>query len=134
MSLFSLFAIGTLIDLLVNRVVNYQRIDKMSYGHIISAKEVIFVWSVGLFFGQLIKEWLKWPRPKSPPVVYMESLYLSEFGMPSTHAIVGICIPFSFLFFSHQRYEVIQSLNFLQSSLIFVPYAVFSTLFHCFSP
>lgn len=56
--------------------------------------------------------YLKWlnvsrlPRPASPPVVRMEKRYELEYGMPSTHAMIGLAFPWAFLYFTIQRYEV----------------------------
>lgn len=49
---------------------------------------------------------LKWPRPKSPPVVPLEPRYFKEYGMPSTHAMVGTLIPFSILFLTMGKVQV----------------------------
>lgn len=45
-------------------------------------------------------------RPLSPPVVILEPEYAMEYGMPSTHALVGAVIPFSMVIFTINRYDV----------------------------
>ncbi|CAE1251400.1 SGPP1 [Acanthosepion pharaonis] len=55
--------------------------------------------------GQATKDILKRPRPLSPPVIKLEARYELEYGMPSTHAMVGTCIPFTMLFIAATRYE-----------------------------
>ncbi|CAM1297286.1 SGPP1 (predicted), partial [Pycnogonum litorale] len=68
-------------------------------------RRVIFVWSTTFYIGQGLKDIIKWDRPASPPVVCMEKLYAQEYGMPSTHAIVGVSVPFSLLIFTMNRYD-----------------------------
>ncbi len=58
-----------------------------------------------MYIGQAAKELLKWPRPSEPPVVRMERRYLMEYGMPSTHAMVGTLMPFTFLIGTWNHYE-----------------------------
>lgn len=70
-------------------------------------RRVLIVWTVIMYAGQAAKDIIRWPRPKSPPVIRLEDRYELEFGMPSTHAMVGVAIPFSLLIFMSGRYEVI---------------------------
>jgi sphingosine-1-phosphate phosphatase 1 len=44
--------------------------------------------------------------PAMPPVVQLESKWALEYGMPSTHAMVGLSVPFSILVFTYGRYQV----------------------------
>ena len=41
-----------------------------------------------------------------PPVIQLESKWALEYGMPSTHAMVGLAIPASILYFTYGRYQV----------------------------
>jgi membrane-associated phospholipid phosphatase len=36
----------------------------------------------------------------------LESKWALEYGMPSTHAMVGLAVPFSILVFTYGRYQV----------------------------
>lgn len=54
--------------------------------------------------GQGIKDIMKMPRP-GPPVQKLQKKWALEYGMPSTHAMVGISIPFSILFYTMNRYQ-----------------------------
>lgn len=56
--------------------------------------------------GQGMKDILRLPRPAMPPVVQLESKWALEYGMPSTHAMVGLAVPCSILFFTYGRYQV----------------------------
>lgn len=54
--------------------------------------------------GQGIKDIVRWSRP-SYPAVKLQKKWVLEYGMPSTHAMVGISIPFSVLLFTLNRYQ-----------------------------
>ena len=69
-------------------------------------RKVLIVWCVIMYLGQAAKDFIRWPRPKSPPVVRLEQRYELEYGMPSTHAMVGVAIPFGMLVYMSGRYEV----------------------------
>lgn len=69
-------------------------------------RQVALVWCICMYVGQALKDYIRWPRPSAPPVVKLESVYLQEFAMPSTHAISAAAIPFMFLWVIQQRYEV----------------------------
>ena len=58
------------------------------------------------FEGQGMKDIVRWERPSMPPVVQLESKWALEYGMPSTHAMVGLAIPVSILYFTYGRYQV----------------------------
>ena len=53
-----------------------------------------------------MKDIVRWERPSMPPVVQLESKWALEYGMPSTHAMVGLAIPVSILYFTYGRYQV----------------------------
>lgn len=69
-------------------------------------RRLVFLWVISMYIGQGLKDVFRWPRPPSPPVIVVEKKYESEYGMPSTHAIVGSIVPFSLVYFSYGRYEV----------------------------
>lgn len=69
-------------------------------------RRVINVWVLIMYVGQAMKDIVRWPRPAAPPVIHLEPQYVVEYGMPSTHAMVGAAVPFSFLYFTLHRYEV----------------------------
>lgn len=54
--------------------------------------------------GQGIKDILRWERP-GPPVIKLQSKWAMEYGMPSTHAMVAVSIPFSILLYTMNRYQ-----------------------------
>ena len=54
-----------------------------------------------------MKDILRLPRPAMPPVIQLESKWALEYGMPSTHAMVGLSVPLSILVFTYGRYQVL---------------------------
>ncbi|GAB6018409.1 hypothetical protein CHUAL_000124 [Chamberlinius hualienensis] len=68
-------------------------------------RRVATIWVIIMYIGQGLKDIIRWPRPKSPPVVRMEEKWALEYGMPSTHAMVATAVPFSFLYYTMYRYE-----------------------------
>ncbi|XP_078522102.1 sphingosine-1-phosphate phosphatase 2 [Lissotriton helveticus] len=69
------------------------------------ARKLISVWAFVMYIGQVSKDLLKWPRPKSPPVVKLETRVDAEYGMPSTHAMAATAISFTFLLSTMDRYK-----------------------------
>ncbi|XP_064490349.1 sphingosine-1-phosphate phosphatase 2-like [Ornithodoros turicata] len=68
-------------------------------------RRVLYVWGIVMYFGGAAKDIIRWPRPRSPPVVQFDKCYSAEYGMPSTHAITGASVPFGLLIFTMHRYE-----------------------------
>ncbi|XP_033116724.1 sphingosine-1-phosphate phosphatase 2-like, partial [Anneissia japonica] len=68
-------------------------------------RRAIYVWVVTMYIGQSAKELIKMPRPPCPPAIKMERRYEMEYGMPSTHAMVGLLMPFTLLLTSIGRFE-----------------------------
>jgi len=69
------------------------------------ARRLVILWVFNMYAGQGLKDILCWPRPKCPPVLRLEQIYESEYGMPSTHAIAGSIIPFALVYFSYGRFQ-----------------------------
>ena len=72
------------------------------------ARHVVILWCISMYVGQACKAVFKWRRPSSPPVFRLEDnpKIETEYGFPSTHAIVSTIIPFYFLYSFVSRYEV----------------------------
>lgn len=68
-------------------------------------RRVVNVWVFVMYIGQALKDVIRWPRPSAPPVVQLEPEYSQEYGMPSTHAMIAVGVPFSLLVFTMHRYE-----------------------------
>ncbi|CAH0555478.1 unnamed protein product [Brassicogethes aeneus] len=67
-------------------------------------RRVVLVWAIIMYIGQGIKDLFQMPRP-GPPVVRLQNKWAMEYGMPSTHAMVGVSIPFSVLLYTMDRYQ-----------------------------
>ncbi|XP_063990223.1 sphingosine-1-phosphate phosphatase 1-like [Diachasmimorpha longicaudata] len=67
-------------------------------------RRIILVWSIIMSVGQALKDIMCWPRPACPPAVRLQSKWSQEYGMPSTHAMVGVAIPFGIILFTLNRY------------------------------
>lgn len=52
--------------------------------------------------GQGCKDIIRWPRP-GRPVHRLQNKWGLEYGMPSTHAMVAVCMPFSVTIFMLDR-------------------------------
>uniref|UniRef100_A0A2H8TT34 Sphingosine-1-phosphate phosphatase 2 n=1 Tax=Melanaphis sacchari TaxID=742174 RepID=A0A2H8TT34_9HEMI len=70
------------------------------------ARKMVLVWAVVMYIGQSIKDIVKWPRPQSPPVIRLQTKWSIEYGMPSTHAIISIVLPFPVFYYISNRYTI----------------------------
>ena len=66
----------------------------------------VVMWALIMYVGQAAKDVIQWPRPPCPPVISLEKRFQGEYGMPSTHAMVGTIIPFCLVYFTYGRYQV----------------------------
>ncbi|XP_043266798.1 sphingosine-1-phosphate phosphatase 1-like [Venturia canescens] len=67
-------------------------------------RRVVLVWAIIMTIGQAMKDIIRWPRPSCPPATRLQSKWSQEYGMPSTHAMIGMSIPFSVILFTMNRY------------------------------
>ena len=75
----------------------------------IDPKAVIRVYlslAFSLYLGQAAKDTFLAPRPPSPPVIRVEKKYAEEYSTPSTHAMIGLVVPFALVYFTHENFEV----------------------------
>lgn len=72
------------------------------------ARHVVILWCISMYVGQACKQFFKLRRPDSPPALRLEQNpdLETEYGFPSTHAIVSTTIPFYYLYSCFGRYEV----------------------------
>ncbi|XP_058060168.1 sphingosine-1-phosphate phosphatase 1-like [Anopheles bellator] len=66
-------------------------------------RRVVMLWSAIMYVGQSLKDIIRWPRP-TYPVARLQKKWGLEYGMPSTHAMVSVAIPFSVLIYTYNRY------------------------------
>ena len=59
-----------------------------------------------MYVGQALKNYWRIPRPASPPAIPLELETATEYGTPSTHAIVATGLPFYSLYLIHRSYQV----------------------------
>ena len=52
----------------------------------------MLVWSLVMYLGQALKDVIQWERPRMPVVVQLQAKWAEEFGMPSTHAMMGLAL------------------------------------------
>lgn len=69
-------------------------------------RRLVIIWCLIMYFGQATKDIVRLPRPASPPVAKLEKRYELEYGMPSTHAMIGAAFPFSLLLLTMNRYTI----------------------------
>lgn len=69
-------------------------------------RRTALVWSLCMYVGQAGKDLLWWPRPASPPVIRLETEFLQESSMPSTHAASATAIPFMLAYYLCDRYQI----------------------------
>jgi len=63
--------------------------------------------------GQSLKDIICWPRPACPPVIRAQEKWALEYGMPSTHAVVSVTVPFGAFLLTSHRYDYPSHLGFL---------------------
>ncbi|XP_065209518.1 sphingosine-1-phosphate phosphatase 2-like [Planococcus citri] len=69
------------------------------------ARKIVLVWTLVMYIGQVSKDIIQWPRPACPPVIRLQKKWSLEYGMPSTHAMVGVALPSSVLYYTSHRYK-----------------------------
>ncbi|KAL1498298.1 hypothetical protein ABEB36_009117 [Hypothenemus hampei] len=90
-------------------------------------RRVVLVWSLVMYIGQGIKDIIRWPRP-GPPVIQLQKKWALEYGFPSTHAMVGVSIPFSVVLYTINRYEYNVTLG-LAAAILWCLVICFSRLY-----
>lgn len=83
-------------------------------------RRTALVWSLCMYVGQAGKDLLWWPRPASPPVIRLETEFLQESSMPSTHAASATAIPFMLAYYLCDRYQVCTDFECAFNSHIYV--------------
>jgi len=68
------------------------------FGDPVFAGRMIQRAALGIYLGNMIKDYLCLPRPPCPPVTQLNGSGKTEFGFPSTHAVTAVCLPIFALF------------------------------------
>ena len=72
------------------------------------ARNAVVLWGMSMYVGQACKQLFQWKRPPNPPALRLEDNpnLETEYGFPSTHAIVSTVLPSYLLYGTYGRYEV----------------------------
>jgi len=68
-------------------------------------RRLVLVWNLVMYIGQGLKDIIRWPRPTMPPVIQLEQKWSQEYGMPSTHAMIGLSLPTSAVILTMAKYD-----------------------------
>ena len=60
---------------------------------------MVFMWVTIMTFGQGIKDIIREPRP-GKPALQLQTKWALEYGLPSTHSMAAVSIPFSILIYT----------------------------------
>ena len=66
---------------------------------------MVLVWNLVMYIGQYLKDLIRWERPSVPTVVQLQTKWAKEYGMPSTHAMMGLAVPTAAFFFTLAKYQ-----------------------------
>jgi membrane-associated phospholipid phosphatase len=69
-------------------------------------RKMMLLWSASYYVGQCMKDVLKLPRPTERDIVVLESQYLSEFGVPSTHCMNAVSMPTYLCYLVFTKYSL----------------------------
>jgi len=85
--------------------------------------------TMGVYFGNWIKDYLCLPRPPCPPVQQLNHSGNLEFGLPSTHAVTAVCLPFFSLFFLLPVEMSVSFIGFFVVALLYMYLISYSRLY-----
>ena len=69
-------------------------------------RKLVLVWNMVMYVGQYLKDLIQWERPQVPIAVQLQTKWSEEYGMPSTHAMLGLAVPTSAFIFTLAKYEL----------------------------
>lgn len=68
-------------------------------------RKLVLVWNIIMYVGQYWKDLIKWDRPQMPTSIQVQTKWSKEYGMPSTHAMLGLAVPSAAFFFTLSKYQ-----------------------------
>ena len=79
------------------------------------ARHVVVIWCASMYLGQASKALFRQNRPSSPPALRLENNpnLETEYGFPSTHAIVSTTVPFYIAYYLFGHYMVLSQAKYL---------------------
>ena len=69
-------------------------------------RRLVLVWNLIMYIGQYLKDLIRWERPGMPVVVQLQTKWSLEYGMPSTHAMLGVAVPGAAFFFTVSKFNI----------------------------
>lgn len=69
-------------------------------------RRLVLVWNLIMYIGQYLKDFIRWERPGMPIVVQLQTKWSLEYGMPSTHAMLGVAVPGAALWFTVAKFNI----------------------------
>ena len=63
-----------------------------------------------MYLGQGLKDVIQLERPRMPEVVRLQTKWSEEFGLPSTHAMMGLSVPWAAFYLTMEKYSFPPSL------------------------
>jgi sphingosine-1-phosphate phosphatase 1 len=69
-------------------------------------RRLVLVWNLIMYIGQYLKDLIRWDRPGMPTVVQLQTKWSLEYGMPSTHAMLGVAVPGAVFFYTVSKYNI----------------------------
>ena len=69
-------------------------------------RRLVLVWNLIMYIGQYLKDLIRWERPGMPIVVQLQTKWSLEYGMPSTHAMLGVAVPGAAFWFTIAKFNI----------------------------
>lgn len=69
-------------------------------------RRLVLVWNLIMYIGQYLKDLIRWERPGMPVVVQLQTKWSLEYGMPSTHAMLGVAVPGAAFYFTVSKFNI----------------------------
>ena len=74
------------------------------------------VWCLVMYLGQAMKDVVQFERPHMPVVVRLQTKWAEEFGLPSTHTMMGLAVPCAAFYLTGEKFPLPASLPVLVTS------------------
>ena len=76
----------------------------------------MLVWCLVMYLGQALKDVVQFERPHMPVVVRLQTKWAEEFGLPSTHTMMGLAVPCAAFYLTGEKFPLPASLPVLVTS------------------
>ena len=68
-------------------------------------RQLVLVWNLVMYLGQVLKDVIQIERPRMPVVVQLQAKWAEEYGLPSTHAMMGLAVPSATFYLTVGKYS-----------------------------